>query len=94
VTLTAELNRSVEQKVGRVAQYEPRAVRARVRICKISARPSAQQFVVRVLYEIPGEDLSAEESGPDVAATLDIVADKIERRLRKRKTAREARRRK
>jgi ribosome-associated translation inhibitor RaiA len=45
-----------------------------------------------VLIEIPGTDLSAEQSGADVVSALDVVAEKIERRLRKRKTERLARR--
>jgi len=42
--------------------------------------------------EIPGADLSAEESRGDVVSALDVVAGKIERRLRKRKTERLAKR--
>jgi ribosome-associated translation inhibitor RaiA len=47
---------------------------------------------VRVLVEIPGADLSAEESSADVIGALEVVAGKIERRLRKRKTERLAKR--
>ena len=56
------------------------------------AHPSPRQYIVRVLVEIPGADLSAEESGANVVSALDVVAGKIERRLRKRKTDRLARR--
>ena len=47
---------------------------------------------MRILVEIPGADLSAEESSADVISALDLVAGKIERRLRKRKTDRLAKR--
>ena len=47
---------------------------------------------MRVLVEIPGADLSAEESGADAITALDAVERKIERRLRKRKTERLAKR--
>ena len=92
VNLTPALEDAVYDKIGRVEQYAPRAVRARVRMRKVSAHPSPRQYVVRVLFEIPGADLSAEESSADVASALDIVAGKIERRLRKRKTERLAKR--
>jgi ribosome-associated translation inhibitor RaiA len=47
---------------------------------------------VRVLVEIPGAELSAQESSADVISALDVVEGKIERRLRKRKTGRLAQR--
>jgi len=86
--LTENLKDAVEEKVGRVVQFAPRAVRARVRLRKVSAHASPSQYVVRVLVELPGRDLSAEQIGPEPLLALDIVAEKIERRLRKRKTRR------
>ncbi len=94
LTLTDSMKEAVEEKIGRVAQYAPRAVRARVRIRKATARPNQAQYVVRVLVELPGRDLSAEQIGPEPMMALDILAEKIERRLRKRKTWRLARRKK
>jgi putative sigma-54 modulation protein len=88
LTLTNDLKDAVEQKIGRVEQYAPRALRARVRIRKASAHANQAQFVVRVLIELPGRDLSAEQIGPEPMSALDILAEKIERRLRKRKTRR------
>lgn len=90
--LTDSLYGAIEEKIGRVEQSAPRALRARVRIRKASARANEAQYVVRVLVEIPGADLSAEQIGPEPMLALDIAADKIERRLRKHKTERLARR--
>jgi ribosome-associated translation inhibitor RaiA len=45
-----------------------------------------------VLVEIPGADLSVEESHANVIGALDIVAHKMERRLSKLKTERLAKR--
>jgi putative sigma-54 modulation protein len=92
VTLTEAIRGIIDEKIGHVEQYAPRAVRARVRLRKVSAHPSPRQYMVRVLVEIPGADLSAEESGANVVGALEVVAGKIERRLRKRKTDRLARR--
>ena len=92
VTLTEAIKAAIDEKISHVEQYAPRAVRARVRLRKVSAHPSPRQYTVRVLVEIPGADLSAEESRGDVVSALDVVAGKIERRLRKRKTDRLAKR--
>lgn len=92
VTLTEAIKDAVDEKIGHVAQYAPRAVRARVYLRKVSAHPSPRQYTVRVLVEIPGADLSAEESRADVISALDVVAGKMEHRLSKRKTERLAKR--
>lgn len=92
LNLTESLRNVVEEKIGRVEQYAPRALRARVRIRKTSAHANQAQFVVRVLVELPGTDMSAEQIGPEPMVALDFVAEKIERRLRKLKTDRLARR--
>lgn len=92
LVLTESLKGLVEEKIGRLIQYAPRAMRARVRLRKVSAHPSPSQYVVRVLVELPGRDLSAQQTGPEPLRALEIVSEKIERRLRKRKTSRLARR--
>lgn len=92
VELTEKLREAVNQKIGRVRQYAPRALRARVHLHKVRATASPHQFRAQVHYEIPGNDLVAEHTAHDPVAALDLVAEKIERRLRKRKTARLARR--
>jgi ribosomal subunit interface protein len=92
VTLTETIKNAIDEKIGRVELCAPRALRARVSLRKISAHPSPRQFTVRVLVEIPGADLSAQESSADVIGALEVVAGKIERRLRKRKTERLAKR--
>ena len=86
------LRDAVAEKIGRVEQYAPRALRARVHLHKISAHASNKQFRVNVLVEIPGDDVSAEEFGPEPLAALDLLAEKVEQRLRKVKTAKLAKR--
>lgn len=92
VELTDKLQEAVTRKIGRVRQYAPRALRARVQLHKVSPNRSARQFRARVHYEIPGNDLFAEHSAHEPVAAIDLVAEKIEGRLRRRKTARLARR--
>lgn len=92
VELTDKLREAVARKIGRVRQYAPRALRARVQLHKVCPNRSARQFRARVHYEIPGNDLFAEHSAHEPVAAIDLVAEKIEGRLRRRKTARLARR--
>jgi putative sigma-54 modulation protein len=92
ITLTEALKAAVEEKIGRVEQHAPRAVRARVWLRRASAHASQSQYVVSVEVTVPGGDLSAHQIGPEPLLALDIVAEKIEGRLRKRKTERLARR--
>lgn len=92
VELDSQLRATVIQKICRVRQYAPSAVRARVQLQKLRATPSPRQFCAKVQYEIPGNDLFAEQLAHDPVAAIDLVAEKIEGRLRRRKTARLARR--
>ena len=92
IEVSEELRDAVVQKIGRVRQYAPRAFRVRVQFHKDRLKPSADQYRVTVHYEVPGNDVFAEHSADDPLTALDVVSEKIERRLRKRKTARLARR--
>jgi ribosomal subunit interface protein len=88
VELNDKLLEAVNRKIGRVRQHAPRAMRARVQLQKLRANPSPRQFRAKVHYEIPGNDMFAEHTAHDPVAAIDLVAEKIERRLRRRKTAR------
>jgi len=92
VELTEKLRAAVSRKIGRGRRYAPRAVRARVQLHKVRGNPSPAQFRARVHYEVPGNDVVAEHTAHDPVAALDMVADKMERQLRRRKTARLVRR--
>ena len=92
VDLTDKLRAAVCRKIGRARRYAPRALRARVQLQKVRANPSPAQFRARVHYEVPGNDVVAEHTAHDPVAALDVVADKMERQLRRRKTARLVRR--
>jgi len=88
VELTEKLRAAVGRKVGRAQRYAPRAMRARVQLHKVRVNPSSEQYRARVHYEVPGNDVVAEHTAHDPVAALDVVADKLERKLRRRKTAR------
>ncbi len=92
VTLTETIKNAVDEKIGHVRAICSAPSARAWNLRKVSAHASPRQYTVRVLVEIPGADLSAEESGGDVIGALDAVERKIERRLRKRKTERLAKR--
>lgn len=87
ITLTDELRAAATRKIGRVRQYAPDALSAIVDVQKTAAKRSSEQFRVFVRYELPGADVTAEHRAHEPLTALDLVAEKIERRLRKRKTA-------
>jgi ribosomal subunit interface protein len=91
-TMTETLKAAVEDKIGRLEHLFPRALRARVTLKRVSAHPSPKQFLARALFEVPGDDLSAEEHGEDPLVTVDLLSEKVESQLRKRKTEYLARR--
>jgi ribosomal subunit interface protein len=83
---------AVEEKIGRLEHYEPRALRARVHLRRTSAHQSETQFQVKVLMEVPGHDVSAEETASQPIEAVDLLVEKLEHRLARRKTERLARR--
>jgi ribosomal subunit interface protein len=92
VELTEKLRDAVTLKIGRARQYAPSAFRARVHLEREHIKTTGDQFRVSVRYEIPGWDILAEHQAQEPMAALDLVSEKIERRLRKKKTARLANR--
>ena len=85
--LDERLKQAAEEKVGRLEHFGQRVLRARVTLRRASAHASAKQFVARVLMEIPGRDLSAEQKAAEPLVAVDLLVEKMEQQLRKRKTS-------
>lgn len=83
---------TVEEKIGRLEHYEPRALRARVHMRRTTTHPSPTQFQVKVLIEVPGADISAEEQASQPIEAVDLLFEKLEHRLERRKNERLAKR--
>lgn len=82
----------IEEKVGRLEHYAPRALRARVTLRLDSAHHNEKQFAAKVLIEIPGNDLAAEKKAGEPLEAIDLLVEKMERQLERRKTERMSRR--
>ena len=83
---------AIEEKIGRVEDHGARIVRTRVFVRRNSAHASDRQFSIRVICEVRGADIIAEQEGGDVLTAIDLVSEKVERQLAKRKTDRLSRR--
>ena len=90
--LDDHLQAAVEEKVGRLDHFGMRILRARVTVRRTSAHASARQFSAHVLMEVPGRDLSAEQKAAEPLEAVDLVVEKVEQQLRKRKSAKLSRR--
>src|SRR5688572_27730115 len=73
---------------GIIAQIEDLAeiIAAHLVLIHDEAAKPTQRFCVKAHLAVRGPDIHAEESAPDLHAALDLVADKLARQLRKRKT--------
>ncbi len=90
--LTDDLKDKTIDKVSRLEQYAGRVLRARVTLRRASAHPSPRQFEAVVLMEVPGNDVSATQKASQPLEAVDLLVEKVEQRLRKRKTAKISRR--
>jgi ribosomal subunit interface protein len=83
--MSDELKASVEEKIGRLEQLEPRAVRARVHLRRVSSHHNDKEFQAKVLIEMPGRDVSAEKEASQPLEAVDLLYDVVDNILRKRK---------
>lgn len=88
LALSEDQREAVDRKLSRIEHLERRAIRTRLHIRKDSAHQSQQQFLVKVLIEVPGQDITAEEKAAHPMEALDLLWDKIEHLLLRRKTER------
>lgn len=90
--MSDELKASIEEKIGRLEQYEPRALRARVHMRRVSSHHNDKEFQAKVLLEVPGRDVSAEKEASQPLEAVDLLYEIVENILRKRKDDRLSRR--
>lgn len=91
-TLYDKLKEQVEDKVVRIEFHDQQVIRARVTLKRLSAHASETQFAAAVLLEVPGNDLRAEQKAGAPLAAVDLVLEKLEHQLERRKTEKLAKR--
>lgn len=84
IQLTEALKDYVEKKIGKLERYFEAPSTSEVNIT-LSVNKSHQQSI-EVTIPLQGVLLRAEEKSEDMYASIDLVADKLERQIRKHKT--------
>jgi putative sigma-54 modulation protein len=85
VRLTAAIHQFVAEKVLQLEDLAHILAAHVVLVHDEAAKPAAR-FAVKVHLAVSGPDIHAEQYAEDLYAALDLVADKLARQLRKRKT--------
>jgi putative sigma-54 modulation protein len=91
--LTDRLRDYVENKVLKFQRYLPKLDSIRVDLSESNARDTSRRMVAQITIYVPKAILRAEERAGDIFAAVDLVLDKMYRRVERYKGRREARRR-
>lgn len=81
IEVTAALRDYVEKKVGKIEKFIDQPVNAQVNLCVERGR-----HIVEVTAALNGFILRGQESTGDMYASIDLVADKLEKQVQKYKT--------
>lgn len=85
--LTAAIHGFVAEKVEHLEHATDQIMGAHVVLWYDETKAPSKKFHVKVHLALPGPDIHAEEARDDLYAAVDVVADKLARQLRKRKTS-------
>lgn len=91
--LTPSLKTYVEQKVGKLARYWSKIIRARVEFKIDHKQKSGDIFHIEVCLEVPGPDIAINAKASEIYSAINIVVPKLERQIVKVKGKFEARNR-
>lgn len=75
----------VEKKIGRLERYLPDIIEARVELSEQKSRKASQRHVAQVTVRSNSTLLRAEERSSDLFTSIDAVADKLHRQIRRYK---------
>ena len=91
--LTDRLRDYVEGKTSKLQRYVPNLDSIRVDLSESNARDSSRRMVAQITIYVPKAILRAEERAADVFAAVDLVMDKMARRVERYKGRRRTMRR-
>jgi putative sigma-54 modulation protein len=86
VRLTAAIHQFAAEKILHLEGLGTEIVAAHIVLIHDEAARSGRRFKVKVHLAVAGPDIHGEHEADDLYAALDLVADKLARQLRKRKT--------
>ena len=84
VVVTAGLRDAVQSKMSRLFAHESNIIRLRVELIVDETRAVEQQQIARALIEIKGNDMVVSVASGDLYKSIDILVDKLDRKLRRR----------
>ena len=88
VPLTAAIHQKVAAQLSALEEHSPNILAAHVVLIHDAAAAPAQRYTVKVHLALAGPDVFAEDSENNLYVAMERVTDKLDRQLRKRKTAR------
>ena len=91
--LTERLRTYVERKVARFERYLPNLDNIRIDLSESNARDANRRMVAQITIYVPKAILRAEERASDIFAAVDMVMDKMYRRVERYKGRRKTGRR-
>jgi len=84
VELTNALRETVLTKVARLFSHETGIIRIRVELTFDETRSTVEQHLARGLIEIRGNDHVVTVASDDMYKSIDLLVDKLDRKLRRR----------
>ncbi len=84
ITLTQAIQDHVQQRVGKLENYDRFCTNARVTLERDHTRIPGRQFSCALHLSMPGPDIFAEDTEIDLYSAIDLATKKIEQQLRKR----------
>jgi putative sigma-54 modulation protein len=84
VELTGGLRDAVQSKMARLFAHESNIIRLRVELTVDVTRSVVEQQIARALIEIKGNDMVVSVASDDLYKSIDLLVDKLDRKLRRR----------
>lgn len=84
--MSAGIHGYVAEKIGHLEHLNGHLLATHVVLWHDASRHKKEEYVVKVHLGLPGPDIHAESSAPDLFSAIDLVTDKLARQLRKHKT--------
>lgn len=82
--LTEAMKQMVLEKVSKLFEHEPQIIRIRVEMSQDQKSRGNPDFIAKGLIEIRGNDMVVSVASDDAYKSIDILVNKLDRKLRRR----------